>query len=77
MPEPIFMKLGTYIMAPKPISTSYFKNTYDQCGHLYVYPLAFDKQRFGKNVTVAMNTHTTEACFTHLFLCCPCRIEEK
>jgi hypothetical protein len=24
MPEPIFMKLGTYIMAPKPISVAYF-----------------------------------------------------
>jgi hypothetical protein len=26
MPEPIFIKLGMYIMAPEPISTPYFKN---------------------------------------------------
>jgi hypothetical protein len=26
MPEPIFMKLGMYIMAPEPISTVYFIN---------------------------------------------------
>jgi hypothetical protein len=26
MPEPVFMKLGTYIMAPEPISTAYFVN---------------------------------------------------
>jgi hypothetical protein len=26
MPEPIFMKLGMYIMAPEPISTAYFIN---------------------------------------------------
>jgi hypothetical protein len=26
MPEPIFMKLGMYIMAPEPISTAYFRN---------------------------------------------------
>jgi hypothetical protein len=24
MPEPIFMKLGMYVMAPEPISTAYF-----------------------------------------------------
>jgi hypothetical protein len=24
MPEPVFMKIGTYIMAPQPISTTYF-----------------------------------------------------
>jgi hypothetical protein len=27
MPEPIFMKLGMYIMAPEPIATAYFINS--------------------------------------------------
>jgi hypothetical protein len=28
MAEPIFMQLGMYIMAPKPISMAYIKNTF-------------------------------------------------
>jgi hypothetical protein len=40
MPEPIFMKLGTYIMPPDPISTAYFINPSDQSVCLYVYPLS-------------------------------------
>jgi hypothetical protein len=37
MPEPVFMKLRMYIMAPKPISTAYLIN----CSHqsVFVYPL--------------------------------------
>jgi hypothetical protein len=38
MPEPIFMKLGTYISAPQPISTAYLKNPSHQSVCLYVYP---------------------------------------
>jgi hypothetical protein len=37
--EPIFMKLGMYIMAPERISTAYFANTARQSVCLYVYPL--------------------------------------
>jgi hypothetical protein len=35
--EPIFMKLGMYIRAPKPISTAYFINHFNQSVCLYVY----------------------------------------
>jgi hypothetical protein len=37
-PEPIFMKLDTYIMAPEPVSTVYFINPSHQSVCLYVYP---------------------------------------
>jgi hypothetical protein len=39
MPEPIFMKLGMYIMVPESISTEYFVNPSHQTVCLYVYPL--------------------------------------
>jgi hypothetical protein len=38
MPEPVFMKLGMYIMPPEPISTAYFINPTHQPVYLYVYP---------------------------------------
>jgi hypothetical protein len=41
MPEPIIMKLGTYIMAPEPISMAYFINPAHQ-------PL-IARQQLGKN----------------------------
>jgi hypothetical protein len=37
MPEPNFMKLGTYIMATEPIWTAYFKNPCNQTVWLYMY----------------------------------------
>jgi hypothetical protein len=37
-PEPIFMKLGTYITAPEPISTAWLKAPPTRLC-LYVYPL--------------------------------------
>jgi hypothetical protein len=36
MPEPIFIKLGLYIMAPEPMSTAYFINPSHQSVCLYV-----------------------------------------
>jgi hypothetical protein len=39
MPEPIFMKLGMYIVAPEPITTAYSINPSHQSVCLYVYPL--------------------------------------
>jgi hypothetical protein len=44
MPEPIFMKLDTYIMAPQLISTAY--------------PIVA-RQRLGRNVTAVTNTRAT------------------
>jgi hypothetical protein len=59
MPEPIFMKLGMYIMAPESISTAYFINPSHQSVCLYVYLLIVARQRLGKHATMATNTHTT------------------
>jgi hypothetical protein len=57
--EPIFMKLGTHIMATEPISTAYFINPSNLSVCLYVYPLIVARQRLGRNVTAAMNTQAT------------------
>jgi hypothetical protein len=55
MPEPIFMKLGTYITEPEPISTAYFMNP----SHQPVYTPIVARQRLGRSVTAATNTHAT------------------
>jgi hypothetical protein len=57
MPEPIFMILGMYIMAPELISTVYFINPSHQSVRVYVAPIV-DMQRLGENVTAATNTYT-------------------
>jgi hypothetical protein len=46
-------------MAHEPISTAYFINPSHQSVCLYVYPLIVARQRLGKNVTAATNTHAT------------------
>jgi hypothetical protein len=56
MPEPIFMKLGMYVMAPMSISMAYFINPSHQSVSMSVSPIIARKW-FGKNVTVATNTH--------------------
>jgi hypothetical protein len=38
IPEPVFMKLGIYVMAPEPIWTAYFINPSHQSVRLYVCP---------------------------------------
>jgi hypothetical protein len=53
MPEPIFIKFGTYIMASEHISTAYFINPSHQSVYLYVHPLfqravILWKQNFGR-----------------------------
>jgi hypothetical protein len=57
MPEPIFMKLGMFILATAPISSAYFISPYDSV-YLYVYHFIV-RQRLGKNITAATNTHAT------------------
>jgi hypothetical protein len=60
MPEPIFMKLGMYIIAPEPISAAYFINPSYQSAFLYEYILPIvARQRLSKNVIAAMNAHAT------------------
>jgi hypothetical protein len=60
MPEPIFMKLGTYeiIIAPEPISTVYFINTFHQSMYMHAYPLSLLVNGWIKNVTAATNTRS-------------------
>jgi hypothetical protein len=55
------MKLGMYIMAPEPISTDYLINYSQHSMGLYLYHLTVAKQRLGKNVTSATNTHAVIA----------------
>jgi hypothetical protein len=38
MPEPICIKLGMYIMPPKPVSTAYFRRTSHQLMWRFLYP---------------------------------------
>jgi hypothetical protein len=56
MVEPVFMKLGTYVMALEPILMVYFINPSHQSVCLYVYPPIVARQQLSKNVTVAKNT---------------------
>jgi hypothetical protein len=55
MPEPVFMKLGMYIMAPEPISAAYIINPSNQSVCVPI----FARQRLGKNITAAMKPHAT------------------
>jgi hypothetical protein len=59
MPEPVFMKLGMYIMAAKPKSAAYLINPFHKSLCLYVYPSTVARQWLGKNVTAVTNTHET------------------
>jgi hypothetical protein len=60
MPDPIFLKLGTYIMALEPPSMTYFLNTFHQSVCLYAYPPIVDRQLLGVHVTAAMVTGNKE-----------------
>jgi hypothetical protein len=67
LPEPIFIKLGMYIMSSEPISTVYFMNPFQQSVCLYVYSHIVARQRLGKIITAAMNTHATIEELLNLF----------
>jgi hypothetical protein len=53
------MKLGMQIMAPESISTAYIMNPSHQSVCLCVYTPIVARQRLGKIVTEATNTHAT------------------
>jgi hypothetical protein len=59
MVEPVFMKLGMYIMAHESISATYFINPSHQSVCLYVYPPTVSGHWFRINVTSATNSHAT------------------
>jgi hypothetical protein len=67
MPEPVFMKLGMYIMAPEHISMVYFINPSHQTVCLYVYITNVARQQLSRNITAATNTHATIAELLGLF----------
>jgi hypothetical protein len=58
MAESIFVKLDIYVMATEPISTSYFINPSHSPVSICVSPIVA-RQRLGKDVTAATNTHAT------------------
>jgi hypothetical protein len=77
MPEPIFMKLGMYIMAPTSISAGYFIKPSLQ----FMSPLIVVRQRLGKNTTAATNAHTAieellDASFSMLSMSYPRKVGE-
>jgi hypothetical protein len=59
IPEPVFIKLGVYIMASEPISAAYFINPSRQSLWLYVYPSIIARQQLSRNVTEATKAHAT------------------
>jgi hypothetical protein len=62
--------------APGPISTACFINPSHQSVSIRLPPIA-PRQRIGKNVTVATNTHAIaeKHCWARRSLCGPCRIK--
>jgi hypothetical protein len=64
MHEPVFMKLGMYIMTPEPISTTRLINHSCQSLCLFEYTPVVARQRLGKNFTPAMINELTEAYFS-------------
>jgi hypothetical protein len=64
-PEPISIKIGTYIMAPEPISTEWLNN-----------PPSVAKQRLSRNVTATKLYKQQNNCWTR-FQCVRCHITES
>jgi hypothetical protein len=62
MPEPIFMKLGMYVMAPAPISMAYVVNPSHQSVCI---PFIIIRQRLCKNVTAVTNTRNNRRIVWH------------
>jgi hypothetical protein len=68
MAEPIFMKVGVYIMAPDSISTVHFIKPIHQSVCLCVYLPVVARHWQSKNITLTTNTHaTTEEMLGTLF----------
>jgi hypothetical protein len=61
MPEPIYIKLGMYIMVLELISTAYFKNPSHQSVCLNVYAPIGARQQLRKQVPTATNTHNNRS----------------
>jgi hypothetical protein len=59
MPEPIFIKLSMYIMAPEPISMVYLTNPFHQSVCVCIPPIVA-RQRLGKQVSAATNTRNNK-----------------
>jgi hypothetical protein len=73
MPEPVFMKLGMYVMTPEPNSTAYFINPSHQSvsvsvsflsllgkGSVKCIPTFIARQRLGKDVPAATDTRNNK-----------------
>jgi hypothetical protein len=73
MPEPVFMKLYMYIMAPEPVRTAYFINASQQVLYLCIPIVA--RQRLSTHVSMVTNTDNsrkvTECVCLWVCLCIP------
>jgi hypothetical protein len=76
MPEPIFAKLGMYIMSPTTTWTAYFVSPSHQSACLYVYVA---RQRLGNNFIFRQRIHTQRQMdyWKRCFLCGPFRIKRE
>jgi hypothetical protein len=59
MPEPIFTKLGMYIIASEAFSPAYFIYPSYRSVCLYVYPLSIFRRLLVRNVAAATNTRNS------------------
>jgi hypothetical protein len=67
MPEPIFMKLGMYVMVPEPISAAYFINPTHQSVCLYVYTYSRYRCQATALLTEPLQSATIEELLDALF----------
>jgi hypothetical protein len=86
MAEPIFMKLGVYIMAPEPILMAYFLNLpISPCVYMYssLSLLGNDSVKIPLSLIGSdlqrqwIHTQKQNNFWTRRFLCCPYRVKES
>jgi hypothetical protein len=75
MPEPVFVKLGMYIMAPEHISMAYSINLSHQSVSVSVYPRSLLDNGSMSTLPRQRIHATIEELQGASFLCCPCLIK--
>jgi hypothetical protein len=73
--EPMFMKLGMYVIQVH--LNGYFINPWHQSVCLHVYSFIIARQRLRKKVTAATSTHAAKNYWTRRFQWGPCRTKGK
>jgi hypothetical protein len=77
MPEPVFMKLDMYIMAPEVVLTAYFIKHSHQSVCLCVYLPIVEMQRLSKHVLATMNTRNNKRSVRVVFYTVHCCISKE